>query len=301
MHQAPIYHVRSGRVGPLAPLYVLFAGGAGVAVSAALYSVVIHYNPFVYFSFLATLIFGALIGLAASSAAQAGKSRSLPFNLFAALVLVAFALWASWLVWIALTLERGGATASQLALADFAQWNTFFDWLAEHYRTSLSRHMGAGTPSDPASANQMLWQWGLEAALITVPALFSAWVGTGMRVYSESSGKWAEQALKIEVDGHDTAPEVLRASFEGGDFTQLERFVAVDASAPRESERWKSFELELIAEAADPTLRVLNLDALDNHVDAKGKLKQSRQTVVERLLLPPLVYNALIGRLRPAA
>ncbi|MEC5163746.1 hypothetical protein ACFDR9_001111 [Janthinobacterium sp. CG_23.3] len=300
MQQSPIYHVRSGRVGPLAPLYVLFAGGAGVAASAALYAVVIHYNPFIYFSFLATLIFGALIGIAASSAAQAGKSRSLPFNLLATLVLVAFGLWASWLLWIALTLDRGGATASQLALADVAQWQAFFDWLAEHYRTSISRHMGAGTPSEPASANQMLWQWGLEAALVALAALFSAWVGTGTRVYSERCGGWAEQALKLEVDGHDTAPAALRAAFERGDFTQLEQLLAVDAGAPRETERWKSFELELIAETADPTLRVLNLDALDNHLDAKGKLKQSRQTVVERLLLPPAVYDALMRRLRPS-
>ncbi|MET3132639.1 hypothetical protein AAKU55_002916 [Oxalobacteraceae bacterium GrIS 1.11] len=296
-----IYYLRSGRVGPLAPLYVIFAGGAGVAALAALYAVVIHYNPFVYFSFLATLIFGALIGIVASSAAQAGKSRSLPFNLLAALALVTFALWASWLVWIALTLNRGGETASQLALADFAQWRAFFDWLAEHYRTSISRHMGAGTPSAPATAGEMLWQWGLEAAIITVSALFCAWVDTGTRVYSELRSKWAESTLKREVDGDDTAPEVLRTAFEGGDFRQLDGFLAVDAGMPREPTGWKSFELELIAEVSDPTLRVLNLYAFDNHIDAKGKRKQSRHTVVENLLLPSMVYDALIERLGPAA
>jgi len=77
MPASAIYYVRSGRVGVRALLYIVFAGGLGVVVLAALYAVVIRYNPFVYFSFLATLIFGTMIGIAGSMAAQAGHSRSM--------------------------------------------------------------------------------------------------------------------------------------------------------------------------------------------------------------------------------
>ncbi|MEQ5844220.1 hypothetical protein N0A02_32665 [Paraburkholderia acidicola] len=43
-------------------------------------------------SFIATLLFGVLIGFIAVQAAQAGKSRSLPFNLPAILIPAAFGL-----------------------------------------------------------------------------------------------------------------------------------------------------------------------------------------------------------------
>jgi hypothetical protein len=301
MSVSATYYVRSGRVGMRAPLYVIFAGSLSVVVLAALYAVVIHYNPFAYFSFLATLIFGAMIGLAGSTAAQAGHSRSTPFDLLAALALAAFGLWASWLIWIALRLEEGTQIAWQLAGEGFAQWREFLFWLAEHTHLTLSRHAGAGTPSQPASQTELFLLWGVEAALIILTALFSAWAAGKDRVYSERCGKWAQSALKCELEGPAMAPEAMRTALEQGRFALLEQYVPVDAQAPRLASEWKTFELELLAEADDPALRILNLSALDNKLDAKGKHKKTEQSVVTNLLLPLTVYEALLERLRSAA
>lgn len=77
MSKSGSYYAPSGRVGVGAPAYV------------AIYAAVICYNPFIYFSSIATLLFGVLIGFIAVQAAQAGKSRSLPFNLLVTLILAA--------------------------------------------------------------------------------------------------------------------------------------------------------------------------------------------------------------------
>lgn len=76
MSKSGSYYAPSGRVG--APTYVAIAGGLGVAICVAIYAAVICYNPFIYFSSIATLLFGLLIGFIAVQAAQAGRSRSLP-------------------------------------------------------------------------------------------------------------------------------------------------------------------------------------------------------------------------------
>jgi hypothetical protein len=42
---------------------------------------------------------------------------------------------------------------------------------------------------------------------------------------------------------------------------------------------------------------VLQLDAVTNKLNAKGKIKKDRETIVENLLLPFDIYSLLAGRL----
>jgi len=137
--------------------------------------------------------------------------------------------------------------------------------------------------------------------LIILTALFSVWASGKGRVYSEHSGKWAQSALKLELEGPVTTPEAMRTALEQKKFSVLEQYNPVDTQVPRQTSEWKTFELELLAEAGDPTLRILNLSALDNRVDGKGKRKRTRHDVVTNLLLPPAVYETLLRRLRPPA
>ncbi len=290
------YYVRSGRIGALAPLHVLFNGGAHVAVLAALYALVVRYNPFIYFSFIATVLFGALVGFAAAAAAQAGRSRSLPFNLLAALLLAVFGLWLHWLLWIALQLDHGAAVAEQLALSGPAGWKDFFTWLAQNYHLSVSRYVGSQGAA--ASTHDMLWIWGGEAAIVIALALLTATGATRIRLYSERTGKWASTALKIEAVGIDTTPDALRSAFERGDFSAFQQLERLDYEACRAQPSWHSVELELIAEPGDMALRAINVELITNRWDAKGKRKKNRALVVQNFLLPLAEYEALIERLR---
>lgn len=292
------YYVRSGRVGASAPLYVLLGGGIGVAIVAALYAVVIRYNPFIYFSFLATLLFGALIGFIAVQATQAGKSRSLPFDLFATLVLSAFGLWAYWLIWIVLELDHGAHVAGELVFAGPATWGDFLNWLAANYHVTVSRYIG--THGAEASTDNMRWIWCGEALLVIVAAQLIAWTSSGMRIFSERTGKWAETTLKADVQGIDGDTDALRAAFERGDFSALMPLARIDPQAYRQQPEWRSVDLELIAEPSDEIVRAITVHTVVNRWDSKGKRKQNRTMVVEHLWIAPREYDALMARLAVA-
>ncbi|MFL9876391.1 hypothetical protein [Paraburkholderia megapolitana] len=143
--------------------------------------------------------------------AQAGKSRSLPFNLSAALILAAFGLWQYWLIWIMLQLDHGIALAWQLVLAGPSKWADFINWLAQNYHVAISAH--PGSHGAEASTQNMLWIWFGEAVIIFAVALLVAWVGS-RRIYSERAGKWAETTLKVDVAAVDATSDALRAAFE---------------------------------------------------------------------------------------
>ncbi|WGS51635.1 hypothetical protein LFL96_09100 [Paraburkholderia sp. D15] len=292
------YYVRSGRVGASAPLYVLLGGGIGVAIVAALYAVVIRYNPFIYFSFLATLLFGGLIGFIAVQASQAGKSRSLPFDLFAALLLSAFGLWAYWLIWIVLELDHGAHVAGELVFAGPATWGDFLNWLAENYHVTVSRYIG--THGAQASTDNMRWIWAGEALLVMLAAQLLAWTSSGVRIFSERTGKWAETTLKADVQGIDGEPGALREAFERGDFSALMPLARIDPQAYRLETAWRNVDLELIAEPSDDTFRAITVRTVVNRWDKKGKRKQTRTTVVEHLWIAPRDYDALLTRLAVA-
>jgi hypothetical protein len=296
MSQPNIYYVRSGRIGPGAPLYVVFAGGIAGAILAALYALVVCYNPFVYFSCIATLVFGALIGLIAAQSAQAGRSRSLLFNLLAALWLSLFSLWVHWLIWVMLKIEHGRTVAGHLAMSGIAGWRDFFLWLSTNYHLSLSRYIGSH--SAEASTEQMLWTWSLEAIIVVVVALLAAWMSTDMEIYSERTGKWAKTELTAEVAGIDMKPDMLRRELESGDFSMLKKLSCIDPAEFRMEEKWKNLELRLIAEPGDESLRAITVYAVDNRLGSNRKRRKSKEAVVRNLLMPLPEYDALLAHLR---
>lgn len=291
------YYVPSGRVAPSAPLSVALLGGLGALLCASLYAVVIRYNPFVYFSVIATVVFGLAIGVVASSAAQHGKSRSTLFNVASALALAMFALWVHWLIWTALRLEDGSRQAMTLATSGPSGWAGYLSWLADNYHLSIGRRARHGAEM---SATQMHWVWLVEAVLVIVAALLSGWASSTGRAFSEVTGKWASVELDVHTSDAGLSVAELKAALERGDFALLDEVTVVDPESENSPTEWKTLSVKLAAEPGDPQLRLISVDAVVNRRDDKGNLKQDSTTVVQNLLLPELVYDALLSRLRAA-
>ncbi|NTX26656.1 hypothetical protein HT746_05795 [Burkholderia pyrrocinia] len=289
----PRYYVFSGRVGSEAPLRVFLFGGFGAALLAAIYAVVIRYNPFVYVSFIATVFFGMAVGTLAVMTAESGRSRSRSFNLLAALALASFALWLHWLIWVMLELDSGVTIAGQLATSGLQGWRNFLGWLVEHYHLSVSRWLGAQKAE--ASTNEMSLIWALEAIAIVGLALVAARLSSGSRPFSELTQKWAETTLKTERADPRIASDALRAALERGDFSALKQLARVDEADHRSESEWKSLEIELLAEPDDPEMRVLSVVEMNNRWSSKGKRKSTSKVMVERLLISPTEYDALFA------
>jgi len=60
------YYLQSSRISWKSPIKPLLTGLPWVILLAALYVLVIRYNPFIYFSFIATAWFAALVGIGAN-------------------------------------------------------------------------------------------------------------------------------------------------------------------------------------------------------------------------------------------
>ncbi|MFC5475515.1 hypothetical protein [Paraherbaspirillum soli] len=292
------YYKASGRVSVTAPLRLLWPGAVPTAILAGIYTLVIRYNPFIYFSFIATLIFGVGLAVIASMATEAGKSRSVYFDLFATAVLVLFGLWVHWLSWIMLTLDGGTHLAGQLVLAGPAAWVDALQELAQHYHLTVSRRVY--THGAEMSSDNMLWLWGVEAAVIALLALVCCKLMNVGRVYCEQSGEWAQTDLQIEVGNPDLSPDQLRLALEQNNTAALEKLEQIRAEEFRDQPQWKSLKLELRSAAGGASTCVINAEAVDNTWNAKGERKQLSTTIVRNLLLPSASYQALLARLRLA-
>ncbi|HWW04675.1 hypothetical protein [Collimonas sp.] len=187
----------SGRIAVAAPFRLLWLGALPTAVLAAIYTLVIRYNPFIYLSCIATVLFGVSVAFMASMVAEDGKSRSIYFDFFATSTLVLFALWVHWLTWITLTVDGGGDLARRLLLAGPVTWGDALQDMSRHHHLTLARRVSSQVAE--ATSENMLWLWGVEASLITLTALVCCkWLGAE-RVYCDQSGACTKVDLHLVI------------------------------------------------------------------------------------------------------
>lgn len=292
----PAAYRPSGRVGWQAPLKVAVYGGFGAAVLAAVYALVIRYNPFIYFSFLATLGFGALLGSMAGSAADAGFSRSRAFNAFAGLALGVFGLWLHWLVWTWLMFDDGAATARHLATSGPAGWLDFLADTADHRQVSIGRLGSSGAQESPGF---MMTTWALEALAMLALSTLAATLAP--RPFSEKAMKWAtpdwEGDIPLAGADADAALDATqlaqRLDREGLDWLDALRVQALRAGNPTPYVRLK---LTCLGVAEDPACAYVTL----RKVTPRGEKKTTTDDVVTNRHGEATAYARLVKALRTA-
>ncbi|WP_423383660.1 hypothetical protein [Burkholderia sp. LMG 32019] len=220
LSEQAIFYRPSGRISVTAPLH-LFAATPLCIILGTLYAAIIHYNPFIWFSFFGTVGFGFLVGYTADRALRAGRSRALTFNLLGATLLAVFAWWVSWLVWIALTFDRGTEIALEWMMSPPTRWGEHAAWLTTHIHETVSRYAGAGTPSAPATPTELTLQWIGEAVLVIGTAVLSVLASAEDNFYSELTGRWARSMLKCEVLGLQGTVDELRSALKQHNFSYL--------------------------------------------------------------------------------
>lgn len=285
------YYAPSGRIAWHAPVKLAIYGGLGAAVLAAIYSLVIRYNPLIYFSFIATLLFGACLGLAAASACEAGLSRSRPFNAFAGLALAVFGLWVHWLLWTWLSYDDGFESARRLAASGPAGWLDFFSFTADHRQVSIGRLGSRGATETPGF---MLWTWALEALAVIVVSVFSACVTLNAKPFSESRKQWArtdwEGELPSDFAGAVDAAQVERRIDEQGVgwlAGLAESGGAGDEKAP------VKLKLTCVSAPDDPSCAFISIAT----VTRRGEKGKTTTDLVESLHVEAGAYARLVARL----
>jgi hypothetical protein len=247
---------------------------AVVLAGAAIYAVVIRYNPFVVLSFFGTVIFGLLIGVEVSTT---WPTRATAFKVVAALLLAVLGLWAYWLTWVALTVEHGAMTALQLAQSGPLHWANFIDRLAHAYHFSLRRKLGGYAE---ASTLETEIAWVIEALLVMALAVFA---GISKPVYR----KWT-----IEVWSAGLSSAKLREALARGDVSLLHSHEWYPAPELLLQPVWQSYEV-----AFDDRPRAISIVMVDHRPANSGEIRHTRTPLVDGLSLPYRDYKALAEHL----
>ncbi len=287
----PTHYHPSGRVAWHAPIKVLVFGGLGAAAVAAVYTLVIRYNPLVYFSCLATMAFGVLVGAVAAAACEAGKSRSRAFNAASGFVLGVLALWFHWLMWTWLMFDDGGQTLRHLATSGPAGWSDFLSYTADHRHLSIGKLGSDGAEESPGF---MMFTWVAEAAAVLLLATLVP--TTSMKPFSEKAMQWVKTdwagEFHISPDTPLEAPQVeQRIAREG-----LDWLAALHANGPVANDKAPGVRLKVTCESApdDPACAWVSLDK----VTQRGEKGKVNATLVKHRLAPAASYARLLAALR---
>ena len=284
-------YVPSGRIAWHAPLKLVAYGGLGAVLLAAVYTVVIRYNPLIYFSCIATFIFGALLGIAAASAAEAGHSRSRAFNAFAGLAVGLFGLWVHWLMWTWLMYADGLETVKHLAPSGPSGWADYLSFTANNRHMTIGRLGRTGADETPTF---MMWTWALEALAVIVVAVFSAGVTLNSKPFSEARQQWTRTDWEGElpVMSPDAAREVGREiDMHGVDWLAALRH---DPQLNDEKTQSTMIKLTCVSAPDDPACAFISVST----VKPKGSKAPAAVTVIENRRVEAQAYARLVASLK---
>ena len=203
----------------------IVAGVSGLALAYA-YAHGIVLITEVHLAAFATLAFGGLIGVAAGWGMIWGKVRSPRATIAISAVTSAFALYASWAIWIAIVYQRSGGKHlnwARLAEHPAIVW-ALMKWINLYGTWGLS--------SGAATKGWWLWMiWTAEAAVVIAAAIGAGFAILRHRPFCETCSRWGHrgvrfllapspdvQQLKLQLESNDLRPlEALGPGAKGGD------------------------------------------------------------------------------------
>lgn len=287
----PTHYLRSGRVAWHAPLKLLLIGGPGAALLAAVYTLIVRWNPLIWFTCIATVGFGVLLGLAATMACTAGQSRSRAFNAFAGLVVGAFGLWCHWIFWTWLMFSDGGESARHLAASGPHGWEAFLDYTAENRHLTIGRLAHNGAEVGPTF---LAWTWGAEALAVLLLSTLSATLGES--AFSEVTKQWAVDDWKGDL-WPDPATSLDAAATERLFKEQGVAWLLPLAEAARQrDEKAPGVRLRLTCAsvADDPTCRFVSVE----QVTQRGPKDRTSVTLATMRRVDAAAYKRLLAALK---
>jgi len=200
------YYRESGKA-PIKGIFITLLIGLGTAaICVPIYAYVIHWNPFVYINFLATLVVGLGIGLGIHIGSSVGNLRNGFVRLFLGLITIAFALYFLWFF------KMGITTKQWLLFKPIELWNTINE----------VNVVGTWGVKDVIFKGGGLWAvWIIETIVIVWIALWMTF-RAGKEIFCEQCSKWLEAETYFPLSPVLMSRKEFRNTLERADFTCLE-------------------------------------------------------------------------------
>lgn len=269
---ADLYYKHSGKFSLGGVLRGLVIGGLVGLFAAPIYAYVILYNPIIIISALASAIFGGLVGFSTAAALGAGKVRNTVAAVAATFLMMLFAFYVSWAVWVYAWLRRAEQEISLLPLLLFPP--VLLDIIQQINR------VGAWTLRGTTVQGVVLWGVWAGEALLLFGVAFWALRDNLLRVpFCEGCLDWckgSEGVARLAAAN----PSELKQRLEAKDLGYLEKLgpVPTDASA------WLRLDF-LTCRAGCQMTNTLTVHTVTAKSQKGEKPKEETKTVVRNLLL----------------
>ena len=264
------YYIPS-RIAPIGGL--ITAGCIGIAAAVVLgivYSLLNHFNPFIYISFLATIGFGAILGAAVTKGSTIGHIRSPAMSYAITLFSGVVGVYVAWIGQIFLVTEAKVFVFDPLII--FAAIQAF----AEIGVWELRGFQPKGW--------QLYACWSIEAIMIIGFAYVSG--GGSEDPYCERCGKWTEP------NGHITR---LALASDLEIRTALEEDYGILTSlASQEVDDANYLDVSVHCCGSCDESNFMSLDRVAITVDSKGEVQVSTDSVVKCLIAPRSLTEGLV-------
>lgn len=271
---ACVYYKHSGRfsIGGLA--IALSAGCAGAVLLGYIYGRGTTYIDDERFAFLATIAFGAFVGLSAGYGSILGKVRNQTANLWVLAIASIAALYVSWAAWVASVFERNRAEAA--AWLEFAQ-NPHLLWRGICFINQYGTwSLGKGD----ATKGVALWTiWTCEAAIVIAIAMFIGCEVLRHYAFCERCESWCRRGTKFILSAPQNTA-LLKRELEANDWRSLDSLTAGNKN---------SSHLEVNLDTCE-RCRQLHTLTLTHALITRDKLRRpkvSRTKIVQHLLIGP--------------
>jgi hypothetical protein len=101
-----LYYKPSGKFSATAPFIMMIFGGIAAIIFGAIYAYISVYNPMVFLNFIATGIFGFILGIAVTMGSTSGKVRAPWLAGLVGLLVGLMGLYFHWVIWSHAALAR---------------------------------------------------------------------------------------------------------------------------------------------------------------------------------------------------
>ena len=269
-----MYYKLSGNFSPIGLLMAAAAGIAAALLLAFSYSHGLVLITDERMAVLATIAFGALLGVAVGYGLVWGKVRNQTVGAALTSAISAFALYVSWAVWVSITLETqqiGTISWTRLATRPGMLWGLI---------CAINQDGTWSLGHDAVTKGTTLWAvWIVEAAVVIGVAVGIQIAILGLHAFCERCERWCSRGAKIAL-GLPQNLSQLKLQLEANDLRCLESLGPANPKADH-------LVAELDSCAQCRQLDTLSLTLTTIRKDKLGRISMRKHKVLEHLLIAP--------------
>lgn len=272
------YYAHSGKFTLVGIIGALVVGSAAAIALSFVYGYLVQYNPFIYINIIASVGFGALMGVAAGKFLKTGKVRNNAVAITTGALVGVVGLYVSWAVWLFALLSRANqpANLSAILLQPAVVWKL----IVEINKTGAWEMF-----HQTVSGVVLAIVWFLEAAIILTMSGSMAYEAINEHPFCERCGQWCETAKGVVLAKPAAADEVRR-NMESHNFAYLEKLGDRGANASE----WLRVDVDSCTKCR--TTNALTASEVMIEIK-KGKESEKSSAVVSGLLLSQGEYDSV--------